>query len=269
MRTRSRRRVIVIAIVPAIVVASIAPRTFARITPRVGAPGDARVEARVEARVDARTVSRTHAILAVSAEVPSCYSGCKWLTPTPVHQIVATQFVRNVETIWQLRLPVDVAFLRGSATSASPRAPVLLRPRRLALITSVSKSSRGDAEVAETQRLRRRRMIHHSRALNTNIAELLRNCSIDCKQCPSAPRSPSFRRPLSQRSIRSCYPISPSPIPLSSPYSATPMSPKPSRGCAAQLRPYTVVDLGGHSWTFTQSIANVARSSWGGTRING
>lgn len=33
-------------------------------------------------------------------------------------------------------------------------------------------------------------------------------------------------------------------------------------------RQYTVVDLGGHSWTFTQSIADVAPSSWGGTLVN-
>jgi uncharacterized glyoxalase superfamily protein PhnB len=30
-------------------------------------------------------------------------------------------------------------------------------------------------------------------------------------------------------------------------------------------RQYTAVDLGGHSWTFSQSIADVAPEEWGGT----
>ena len=33
-------------------------------------------------------------------------------------------------------------------------------------------------------------------------------------------------------------------------------------------RQYTVVDPAGHSWTFTQSIADVAPSSWGGTLLS-
>jgi uncharacterized glyoxalase superfamily protein PhnB len=30
-------------------------------------------------------------------------------------------------------------------------------------------------------------------------------------------------------------------------------------------RQYTVVDCGGHCWTFSQSIADVAPEEWGGT----
>ena len=32
-------------------------------------------------------------------------------------------------------------------------------------------------------------------------------------------------------------------------------------------RQYTVVDPGGHAWTFTQSIADVAPEEWGGTSV--
>ena len=30
-------------------------------------------------------------------------------------------------------------------------------------------------------------------------------------------------------------------------------------------RQYTAVDLGGHTWTFSQSIVDVAPEDWGGT----
>jgi uncharacterized glyoxalase superfamily protein PhnB len=33
-------------------------------------------------------------------------------------------------------------------------------------------------------------------------------------------------------------------------------------------RQYTVRDLAGHSWTFSQSIADVAPEEWGGTSVN-
>ena len=33
-------------------------------------------------------------------------------------------------------------------------------------------------------------------------------------------------------------------------------------------RQYTAEDLGGHRWTFSQSIADVAPESWGGTSVN-
>ena len=33
-------------------------------------------------------------------------------------------------------------------------------------------------------------------------------------------------------------------------------------------RQYTAEDLGGHSWTFSQSIADVDPASWGGTAVN-
>lgn len=33
-------------------------------------------------------------------------------------------------------------------------------------------------------------------------------------------------------------------------------------------RQFTVIDVGGHSWTFSQSIADVAPDSWGGVVIN-
>jgi uncharacterized glyoxalase superfamily protein PhnB len=32
-------------------------------------------------------------------------------------------------------------------------------------------------------------------------------------------------------------------------------------------RQYTVVDPGGHAWTFTQSVADVAPEDWGGTSV--
>jgi uncharacterized glyoxalase superfamily protein PhnB len=32
-------------------------------------------------------------------------------------------------------------------------------------------------------------------------------------------------------------------------------------------RQYTAVDLGGHVWTFSQSIADIAPESWGGTSV--
>jgi uncharacterized glyoxalase superfamily protein PhnB len=33
-------------------------------------------------------------------------------------------------------------------------------------------------------------------------------------------------------------------------------------------RQYTVEDLGGHRWTFTQSVADVAPEEWGGRRVS-
>ena len=33
-------------------------------------------------------------------------------------------------------------------------------------------------------------------------------------------------------------------------------------------RQYTVADIGGHVWTFSQSVADVDPSSWGGTLVN-
>jgi len=33
-------------------------------------------------------------------------------------------------------------------------------------------------------------------------------------------------------------------------------------------RQYTAVDLGGHTWTFSQSIADVAPEEWGGTSVD-
>ena len=38
-----------------------------------------------------------------------------------------------------------------------------------------------------------------------------------------------------------------------------------TRGEAGGERGYTAEDLGGHRWTFSQSIADVAPESWGGT----
>ncbi len=32
-------------------------------------------------------------------------------------------------------------------------------------------------------------------------------------------------------------------------------------------RQYTVEDLGGHVWTFSQSVVDVAPEEWGGTRV--
>ena len=33
-------------------------------------------------------------------------------------------------------------------------------------------------------------------------------------------------------------------------------------------RQYTAVDLAGHHWTFTQSIADVSPEQWGGTTVS-
>jgi uncharacterized glyoxalase superfamily protein PhnB len=34
-------------------------------------------------------------------------------------------------------------------------------------------------------------------------------------------------------------------------------------------RQYTAVDPGGHSWTFSQSVADVAPAEWGGSLVSG